>query len=58
MASFAETNSGLLLVSSLFVAEPTEDSAAASISISALAAQFGVARAHARKIVVQAEAVT
>ena len=57
MAKFAESNSGLLLVSSLFVTEPAEGGTAIPISISALAAQFGIARAHAREILAQAEMV-
>jgi hypothetical protein len=51
LAQLTERNAGLLLASSLILAAPDElpeDGAAVPVSISALAARFGIARAHAR----------
>ncbi|MBV9749666.1 MAG: hypothetical protein JO157_12725, partial [Acetobacteraceae bacterium] len=58
LARLVESNAGLLVISSLFLS--TTDSPAAPggtvvpVSISALSATFGIARAHARKLLAEA----
>lgn len=57
LARLSEGKAGLLVISSLFLSAadgPTPGGTAVPISISALSMQFGIARAHARKLLASA----
>lgn len=59
LSRLVESNAGLLMVLSLFLAAAdgmTPDGGAVPLSISALSARLGVARAHVRKLLVEAGA--
>ena len=59
LSRLVESNAGLLVVTSLFLSAAdsmTPEGAVVPVSISALAARFGVARAHVRRLLADADA--